>query len=177
MSEGGDRMEVTEEVALGTTHPQHEVPAGARLVVPEARYEDEERELVFEARDVSVYYGDFRAIRNIMLPIRRNEITALIGPSGCGKTTFLRCFNRMNDLIEGARMEGELLYHGVDLYDPRVDPVEVRRRIGMVFQKPNPFPKSVYDNIAFGPKIAGFKGNMDELVEESLRRGALWDEV
>jgi phosphate transport system ATP-binding protein len=174
MSEGGDRMEVTEEVVLPT---QHEVSAGARLVVPEARDEDEERELVFEARDVSVYYGDFRAIRNIQLPVRRNEITALIGPSGCGKTTFLRCFNRMNDLIEGARMEGELLYHGVDLYDPRVDPVEVRRRIGMVFQKPNPFPKSVYDNIAFGPKIAGFKGNMDELVEESLRRGALWDEV
>jgi phosphate transport system ATP-binding protein len=174
MSEGGDRMDVTEEVVLGTTPAQHEV---SRLVVPEARDEDEERELVFEARDVSVYYGDFRAIRNIMLPIRRNEITALIGPSGCGKTTFLRCFNRMNDLIEGARMEGELLYHGVDLYDARVDPVEVRRRIGMVFQKPNPFPKSVYDNFAFGPKIAGFKGNMDELVEESLRRGALWDEV
>jgi phosphate transport system ATP-binding protein len=177
MSEGGDRMEVTEEVVLETTPAQHEVSAGARLVVPEARDEDQERELVFEARDVSVYYGDFRAIRDIMLPIRRNEITALIGPSGCGKTTFLRCFNRMNDLIEGARMEGELLYHGVDLYDARVDPVEVRRRIGMVFQKPNPFPKSVYDNIAFGPKIAGFKGNMDELVEESLRRGALWDEV
>jgi phosphate transport system ATP-binding protein len=177
MSEGGDRMEVTEEVAVETTLTQPEVSAGARLVVPEARDEDEERELVFEARDVSVYYGDFRAIRNIVLPVRRNEITALIGPSGCGKTTFLRCFNRMNDLIEGARMEGELLYHGVDLYDARVDPVEVRRRIGMVFQKPNPFPKSVYDNIAFGPKIAGFKGNMDELVEESLRRGALWDEV
>jgi phosphate transport system ATP-binding protein len=174
MSEGGDRMDVTEEVVLETTPAQNEV---SRLVVPEARDEDEERELVFEARDVSVYYVDFRAIRNIQLPVRRNEITALIGPSGCGKTTFLRCFNRMNDLIEGARMEGELLYHGVDLYDPRVDPVEVRRRIGMVFQKPNPFPKSVYDNIAFGPKIAGFKGNMDELIEESLRRGALWDEV
>ena len=105
------------------------------------------------------------------LPIYRNEITALIGPSGCGKTTFLRCLNRMNDLIEGARVEGTLLYHGVDLYDPQVDPVEVRRRIGMVFQKPNPFPKSIYDNIAFGPKIAGFKGDMDELVEESLRAG------
>jgi phosphate transport system ATP-binding protein len=177
MSEGGDRMDVTEEVVLEPTPGPHEISPGARLVVPEARDEDDERELVFEARDVSVYYGDFRAIRDIKLPVRRNEITALIGPSGCGKTTFLRCFNRMNDLIEGARMEGELLYHGVDLYDPRVDPVEVRRRIGMVFQKPYPFPKSVYDNIAFGPKIAGFKGNMDELVEESLRRGALWDEV
>ena len=107
----------------------------------------------------------------------RNEITALIGPSGCGKSTFLRCLNRMNDLIEGARVEGELLYHGVNLYDAQVDPVEVRRRIGMVFQKPNPFPKSIYDNIAFGPKIAGCKGNMDDLVEESLRRAALWDEV
>ena len=117
------------------------------------------------------------AVRNVTLPIYRNEITALIGPSGCGKTTFLRCLNRMNDLIETARVEGTLLYHGVDLYDPTVDPVEVRRRIGMVFQKPNPFPKSIYDNVAFGPKIAGFKGNMDELVEESLRRAALWDEV
>jgi phosphate transport system ATP-binding protein len=170
-------MEVKEEVALTATQARHEVVEGARLVVRENRDEEEERELVFEARDVSVYYGDFRAIRNIMLPVRRNEITALIGPSGCGKTTFLRCLNRMNDLIEGARMEGTLLYHGVDLYDARVDPVEVRRRIGMVFQKPNPFPKSVYDNIAFGPKIAGFKGNMDELVEESLHRAALWDEV
>jgi phosphate transport system ATP-binding protein len=113
----------------------------------------------------------------VTLPIYRNQITALIGPSGCGKTTFIRCLNRMNDLIEGARVEGVLLYHGVDLYDEQVDPVEVRRRIGMVFQKPNPFPKSIYENIAFGPKIAGFKGDMDELVEESLRRAALWDEV
>jgi phosphate transport system ATP-binding protein len=116
-------------------------------------------------------------VRDLTLPIYRNEITALIGPSGCGKTTFLRCLNRMNDLIVSARVEGTLLYHGVDLYHSDVDPVEVRRRIGMVFQKPNPFPKSIYDNIAFGPKIAGFKGNMDELVEESLRRAALWDEV
>ncbi len=122
-------------------------------------------------------YAGFVAVHNVTLPIYRNEITALIGPSGCGKTTLLRCLNRMNDLIEGARVEGTLLYHGVDLYDAPVDPVEVRRRIGMVFQKPNPFPKSIYDNVAFGPKIAGFKGNMDELVEESLRRAALWDEV
>jgi phosphate transport system ATP-binding protein len=136
-----------------------------------------EQEVVFDVEDLSVYYGDFRAVRNITLPIYRNQITALIGPSGCGKTTFIRCLNRMNDLIEGARVEGTLLYHGVDLYDASVDPVEVRRRIGMVFQKPNPFPKSVYDNISFGPKIAGFKGNMDDLVEESLRRAALWDEV
>ncbi|HEX6230277.1 MAG TPA: phosphate ABC transporter ATP-binding protein PstB [Actinomycetota bacterium] len=138
---------------------------------------DQERELVFDVRGVSVSYGSFRAVRDITLPIARNEITALIGPSGCGKTTFLRCLNRMNDLIEGARVEGSILYHGVDLYDPQVDAVEVRRRIGMVFQKPNPFPKSIYDNVAFGPKIAGFTGSMDDLVEESLRRAALWDEV
>ncbi len=133
--------------------------------------------VVFSVKDVSVYYGAFRAVRNVTLEIDANQITALIGPSGCGKTTFLRCLNRMNDLIEGARVEGALEYHGVNLYDPQVDAVEVRRRIGMVFQKPNPFPKSIYENIAFGPKIAGFKGNMDDLVEESLRKAALWDEV
>ena len=133
--------------------------------------------LIFDIKDLSVFYGDFRAVRDVTITIREHEITALIGPSGCGKTTFLRCLNRMNDLIEGARVEGTLLYHGVDLYDERVDPVEVRRRIGMVFQKPNPFPKSIYDNVAFGPRIAGFKGNMDDLVEESLHRAALWEEV
>ena len=132
---------------------------------------------VFDVDGLAVYYGGFRAVRDIGLPIRRNEITAMIGPSGCGKSTVLRSLNRMNDLIEGARVEGQVLYHGVDLYDERVDPVEVRRRIGMVFQKPNPFPKSIYDNIAFGPRIAGFKGDMDALVEECLRRAALWDEV
>jgi phosphate transport system ATP-binding protein len=137
----------------------------------------DERELVFDVRNVSAYYGDFRAVRDVTLPIRQNEITALIGPSGCGKTTVLRCFNRMNDLIEGARVEGQVLYHGIDLYDRQIDPVEVRRRIGMVFQKPNPFPKSIYENVAFGPRIAGFKGNMDELVEASLLKAALWDEV
>jgi phosphate transport system ATP-binding protein len=135
------------------------------------------RETVFDVTDLSVFYGEFRAVRDASLPIFKNQITALIGPSGCGKTTMLRCFNRMNDLIETARVEGEILYHGVDLYDPRVDPVEVRRRIGMVFQKPNPFPKTIYDNVAFGPRIAGFKGNMDDLVEQSLRKAALWDEV
>ena len=109
--------------------------------------------------------------------MHQTEITALIGPSGCGKTTFLRCLNRMNDLVEEARIEGTVLYHGVDLYDPDVDPVEVRRRIGMVFQKPNPFPKPIFDNVAFGPRIAGYSGNMDDLVEESLKSAALWDEV
>ncbi len=133
--------------------------------------------VLFDLRNLSVFYGDFRAVHDVSLPIRGNEITALIGPSGCGKTTVLRSLNRMNDLIEGARVEGEVLYHGVDLYDPQVDPVEVRRRIGMVFQKPNPFPKSVYENVAFGPKVAGFRGNMDDLVEESLTKAALWDEV
>jgi phosphate transport system ATP-binding protein len=134
-------------------------------------------EVVLDLRNLSVYYGEFRAVRDVTLSIPRNQITALIGPSGCGKTTVLRCLNRMNDLIEGARVEGQVLYHGVDLYDPKVDPVEVRRRIGMVFQKPNPFPKSIYDNIAFGPRIAGYRGDMDELVERSLDRAALWDEV
>ena len=134
-------------------------------------------EPVFRAKDLSVYYGDFQAVRDVSLDIAGNEITALIGPSGCGKTTFLRCLNRMNDLVDIARIEGSVLYHGVDLYDQKVDPVEVRRRVGMVFQKPNPFPKSIYDNIAFGPRIAGFKGDMDQLVEESLTKAALWDEV
>ena len=134
-------------------------------------------ELVFEIGDLSVFYGSFRAVRDVSMGIYKGAITALIGPSGCGKTTFIRCLNRMNDLIETARVEGEIKYHGVNLYDKKVDAVEVRRRIGMVFQKPNPFPKSIYDNIAFGPKISGFKGNMDELVEQSLQKAALWDEV
>lgn len=132
---------------------------------------------VFSVRDVSVYYGAFRAVRDVDLSIGGRQITAFIGPSGCGKTTLLRCFNRMNDLVESARVAGTIEYHGVDLYGKAVDPVEVRRRIGMVFQKPNPFPKSIYDNVAFGPKVAGIKGDMDEIVERSLRRAALWDEV
>ena len=135
------------------------------------------RELVFEISDLNVYYGAFKAVRDVTLGIGKGAITAIIGPSGCGKTTFIRCLNRMNDLIETARVEGEIKYHGVNLYDKKVDAVEVRRRIGMVFQKPNPFPKSIYDNIAFGPKISGFKGNMDELIEQSLQKAALWDEV
>ena len=134
-------------------------------------------EIVFELKDLSVTYGGSYAVQGVNMSIRKNEITALIGPSGCGKTTVLRCFNRTNDLIHGAKVHGNVLYHGIDLYGPKVEPVEVRRRIGMVFQKPNPFPKSIYDNIAFGPRVGGFKGNMDELVERSLRRAALWDEV
>jgi phosphate transport system ATP-binding protein len=132
---------------------------------------------VFTVKDLSVTYSGNLALSDVTLDIQKNFVTAFIGPSGCGKSTFIRCFNRMNDLVPGAVVNGEVLYHGRDLYGSNVDPVEVRRRIGMVFQKPNPFPKSIYDNIAFGPKIAGYKGNMDELVEESLRKAALWDEV
>jgi phosphate transport system ATP-binding protein len=134
---------------------------------------------VFTTRDLAVYYGAFRAVRDVNLSIRQFEITAFIGPSGCGKSTVLRCFNRMNDAIPGARVEGTVLYHGVDLYAPEVSAVEVRRRIGMVFQKPNPFPKSIYDNVAYGPRIAGVrkKSELDAIVEKSLRGAALWDEV
>jgi phosphate transport system ATP-binding protein len=134
-------------------------------------------DVVFEVEGLSVHYGDALAIGDVDLNVHRNEITALIGPSGCGKTTVLRCFNRMNDLIEIARVDGTLLFHGVDLYAPGVDPVEVRRRIGMVFQKPNPFPKSIYDNVAYGPRLTGTKSGLDEIVEESLTKAALWEEV
>ncbi len=130
-----------------------------------------------ETRDLNVYYGNFRAVKDVTLQIQPKKITALIGPSGCGKTTVLRSFNRMNDLVPSARVEGEVFHHGRNLYTPGVDPVEVRRRIGMVFQKPNPFPKSIYDNIVWGARINGFKGNADELVEQSLRQTVLWDEV
>jgi phosphate transport system ATP-binding protein len=134
--------------------------------------------IVLDVSGVDVYYGSFRAVRDVTMPIGQNRITALIGPSGCGKSTVLRCFNRMNDLIDGARVEGKILYHGQDLYGSRIDPVEVRRRIGMVFQKPNPFPKSIHDNVAFGPRLAGVrKSALDDVVESSLRKAALWDEV
>jgi phosphate transport system ATP-binding protein len=136
------------------------------------------KQVVFELRDLDVFYGSFKAVRQVNLDIHKHEITAFIGPSGCGKTTVLRCLNRMNDFVEIARVAGTIRYHGVDLYDPQVDPVEVRRRIGMVFQKPNPFPKSIYENIAFGPKVAGAKkSDLDGIVEKSLRQAALWDEV
>ncbi|MGH2814608.1 MAG: phosphate ABC transporter ATP-binding protein, partial [Actinomycetota bacterium] len=139
---------------------------------------DTPAEAVFRLDDVHVHYGKFLALRGVNLSIGRNEITAFIGPSGCGKSTLIRCLNRMNDLIPGARVEGKIDYHGQDLYGDDVDPVEVRRRIGMVFQKPNPFPKSVHDNVAFGPKVIGMQpDSMDDLVEQSLRGAALWDEV
>jgi phosphate transport system ATP-binding protein len=132
---------------------------------------------IFEIEDVTVSYSGVPAVRDISFPIHAREITALIGPSGCGKSTLIRTLNRMNDLIPGAVVEGTVLYHGEDLYAPAVDPVQVRKRIGMVFQKPNPFPKSIYDNIAFGPRVLGMKGDMDDIVERALVRGALWDEV
>jgi phosphate transport system ATP-binding protein len=135
------------------------------------------QEKVFELEDVAVSYAGKPAVRDIGLNVFKNRITALIGPSGCGKSTLIRCFNRMNDLIPSAKVEGTIRYHGVDLYGPKVDPVQVRKMIGMVFQKPNPFPKSIYHNIAFGPRTLGMKGDMDEIVEHALRRGALWDEV
>jgi phosphate transport system ATP-binding protein len=134
-------------------------------------------EPALEADALSVYYGPKQAVEDVSLTVPRNRVVALIGPSGCGKSTLLRCFNRMNDLVQTARVEGRVSFHGQDLYAAGVDPVEVRRRIGMVFQKPNPFPKSIYDNVAFGPKVNGFRGDLDVLVEESLRRAALWDEV
>ncbi|MGA0862832.1 MAG: phosphate ABC transporter ATP-binding protein PstB [Ilumatobacteraceae bacterium] len=136
-------------------------------------------DVVLTTEDLQVFYGDFRAVRDVTMYIKRSEITAFIGPSGCGKSTVLRCFNRMNDLIPGARVEGRVEYHGIDLYGPEADAGEVRRRIGMVFQKPNPFPKSIYDNIAYGPRVNGVRKRSEiaDLVEKSLRGAALWDEV
>ncbi len=134
-------------------------------------------EVVLETHNLSVFYGAALAIADISLPIGRHRITAIIGPSGSGKSTLLRCFNRMNDLIPDTRVDGTVLFDGVSIYQPGVDPVAVRRRIGMVFQKPNPFPKSIFDNVAFGPKINGFRGNLAEIVERALVKAALWDEV
>jgi phosphate transport system ATP-binding protein len=154
-----------------------EVVRAPALIVDAPSSVPDDSAVVFDVRGLDVYYGNFRAVRDVNLQIHTHEITAFIGPSGCGKSTVLRCFDRMNDLIEGARVDGKILFHGVDLYDPRIDPVEVRKRIGMVFQKPNPFPKSIYDNIAFGPRISGTKENLDDVVERALRQAALWDEV
>lgn len=134
-------------------------------------------ETSFSVNKASYYYGKFLAVRDVYLDIPDKKITAFIGPSGCGKSTVLRCFNRLNDLIPGAHVEGKIYYHGKDIYEKSVDPIELRRRIGMVFQKPNPFPKSIYQNIAFGARVNGYTGNMDELVERSLQGAALWDEV
>jgi phosphate transport system ATP-binding protein len=155
------------DVSAASRPDAHGAPPDGQVVEP-----------VIETRDLSVFYHDYEAVRGVDLTFGKNQITALIGPSGCGKSTVLRCFDRMNDLIPGARVEGTITYHGQDLYAPDVDVIEVRRRVGMVFQKPNPFPKSIYDNIAYGPRVNGWKvDSMDDLVEEALTRAALWDEV
>jgi phosphate transport system ATP-binding protein len=156
-----DRRGLSQAIAVDHAHPKKDVS----------------REKVFELKDVTVKYDGKPAVQEISFDVFKHNITALIGPSGCGKSTLIRCFNRMNDLIPSATVEGEILYHGQDLYGPNVDPVQARKLIGMVFQKPNPFPKSIYDNIAFGPRTLGMKRNMDEIVERALRGAALWDEV
>lgn len=139
--------------------------------------ETKDTDYAIETRNIEFFYGNFRAVKDVNLKVERQKITAIIGPSGCGKSTVLRSFNRMNDFIPGARLTGEILFHGYNLYDPQVDPVQVRRMIGMVFQKPNPFPKSIYDNVAWGARVNGYHGEMDDLVEETLVQAALWDEV
>jgi phosphate transport system ATP-binding protein len=176
MNRSGDRP-----VAENVTDQERGVDAASEAPAIEPQRAPDgaprQRDVIFDVDDINVYYGEHKAIRNVTLDLHVNEITALIGPSGCGKSTFIRCLNRMNDLIPSARVDGKIVYHGEDLYAPNIDPVQVRKRIGMVFQKPNPFPKSIYDNIAFGPRVMGMKGDMDEIVERALRRGALWDEV
>ena len=177
----------TEAAAPGRATPppppnmQQDAAAGSVHLDPtlEAVRHDfsEEVDMALEVKEVSAFYGSFQAVEKISIQIPRNRVTALIGPSGCGKSTLLRCFNRMNDLIPGARIEGVIDFEGRNLVDPNIDAVEVRRRIGMVFQKPNPFPKSIYENVAFGARINGYSGDMDRLVEDALRRAALWDEV
>jgi phosphate transport system ATP-binding protein len=166
--------------------PEQNVVASARLPKPAALQDTAQDAFatstgtsIFDAKGISIYYGSFRAVTDVSLTIYENEITAFIGPSGCGKTTVLRTLNRLNDLIPEARVEGEVHYRGANLYGSGVSPIAVRRRIGMVFQKPNPFPKSVYDNVAYGPRINGIrnKARLDEIVERSLRQAALWDEV
>ena len=138
---------------------------------------EKESETILQTDKINIYYGDFLAVKDVCLSIPKKEITAFIGPSGCGKSTILRCFNRLNDLVHGFRLKGQIYYQNQNLYAPDIDPVQVRRRIGMVFQKPNPFPKSIYDNIAYGARVNNYKGDLDELVERSLRQAYLWDEV
>ena len=167
--------------ATSTSNPEPE-SLGINLSVDEeakhAVIGEVPAESIMETFHLNVFYSDFHAVHDVNLTFGRNEITALIGPSGCGKSTVLRCLNRMNDLVPGARVEGEINYHGQNIYGPKVDPIDVRQHIGMVFQKPNPFPKSIYDNIAYGPRVIGMKvDSMDDLVEEALRGAALWDEV
>ena len=150
-------------MGMQTSLPDHNMPTNGNYAI--------------EAHNLRIYYGSFLAVKDVNLNVPRQKITALIGPSGCGKSTMLRAFNRMNELVPTAHTEGEILYNAVNIYDPDIDPVEVRRHIGMVFQKPNPFPKSIYENVAWGARINGYKANMDELVFEALHQAALWDEV
>jgi phosphate transport system ATP-binding protein len=171
----------TKAATTTSTHPRDETPtvpnplSGARS---HDRNLADEPDAVMECLGLNVFYGDFHAVHDVNLTFGKNEITALIGPSGCGKSTVLRCLNRMNDLVPDARVEGQVHYHGLDIYSRAVDAIEVRRRIGMVFQKPNPFPKSIYDNVAYGPRVTGMKvDSMDDLVEEALQGAAIWDEV
>jgi phosphate transport system ATP-binding protein len=153
------------------------LPAQVEIAQRTAESRPATRDVVFDIRDLDVHYGKSPAFKGVSLELYRNMVSAIIGPSGCGKSTFIRCLNRMNDLVGGARVDGSVLYHGQDLYGSSVDPVAVRRWIGMVFQKPNPFPKSIYDNVAWGPRVHGMRKNLDERVEKALRRAALWDEV
>jgi phosphate transport system ATP-binding protein len=152
-------------------------PSMTSLTVSHTQPAPTSRETVFDINGLTVSYGKSVAVKDVSIDIYKNAITAMIGPSGCGKSTVLRCLNRMNDLVASARVEGNVLYHGIDLYAKDVDPIEVRRRIGMVFQRPNPFPKSIYDNVAYGLRILGMKDNLDDRVERALKRAALWDEV
>ncbi len=173
-------MEQPEQHVVARTQTALPEPAALQDTRPSgAAVSDPTGAAVFDARNVSIYYDSFRAVTDVSLTIHENEITAFIGPSGCGKTTVLRTLNRLNDLVPGARVEGDVHYRGASLYRAGVSPISVRRRIGMVFQKPNPFPKSIYDNVAYGPRINGIrtKGKLDEIVEKSLRQAALWDEV
>jgi phosphate transport system ATP-binding protein len=166
-----------EETRTPEHHPEVDIAVTAEAARERAAGRPKDREVVFKLEDVTVAYDGNPAVADIEMDVFHKQITALIGPSGCGKSTLIRAFNRMNDLIPSASVTGSLLYHGQDLYAPDIDPVEVRKRIGMVFQKPNPFPKSIYDNIAFGPRILGMKGDMDQIVQEALEGAALWDEV
>jgi len=181
MTPGGDDMDSTTSDSTPEIRPGVSASAGLPSVLPEVQShttpDGKAAQAIFTLKDVRVAYGGVTAVENVTFDLAQNEITAFIGPSGCGKSTLLRCLNRMNDLIPSASVEGKVLYHDQDLYADDIDPVQVRKRIGMVFQKPNPFPKSIYENIAFGPKVLGMKGDMDEIVERALRRGALWDEV
>jgi len=165
------------EASVNPTRPVTPSPGVALHLQVGHEAEQNGREHTFALQDLQVSYDGVVAVRNCTMDVLEHDITALIGPSGCGKSTILRCLNRMNDLVPSARIEGKVLYHGQDMYDPKVDPVQVRKLVGMVFQKPNPFPKSIYDNIAFGPRTLKMKGDLDDIVEQALRRAALWDEV